>query len=158
MGSEKRQKNIKQHYIGQRQQLQMSTVLTFLLFSTSDRPDNWVEKKEEGKNTGVEDIAGRRRLLSALTPSAFTMSTVVVTGLSLMMAPLFATTAFVRTLLSVSFPLPVSAVSFPALLLFVLPVSAPTPARPFGLPLLSVPLPVVFMPPVVRLPPALFIL
>jgi len=34
----------------------MSDVLTFLLCSTNDRLDNWVEKKRKKKNTGVEVI------------------------------------------------------------------------------------------------------
>lgn len=53
-----------------------------------------------------------------------------------------------------------AALSLPALLLspaLVLPLLASTPARPLGLPLLSVPLPVVFVPPVVSLSPVLFI-
>lgn len=80
-----------------------------------------------------------------------------------MVAPFFATTSFMRALLSVSLPVSISAVaaiSFPALLLsstFVPPLPASTPTRPFGFPVFSVPLPVVFMPSVISLSPVLFI-
>lgn len=91
------------------------------------------------------------------------MSTMVIAGLSLMVAPLFAATAFVRALFSISLPVPLPAVAalpFPALLLcptFVSPLSASTPAGPFGLPLVPVPLPIVLVPAVVSLSPALLI-
>lgn len=88
---------------------------------------------------------------------------VIVTGLPLVVASLSAAATFVWALLSVSLPLSlpaVAALSLPALLLspaLVLPLLASTPARPFGLPLLSVPLPVVFVPPVLSLSPVLFV-
>lgn len=87
----------------------------------------------------------------------------VIDRLALMMTSLFATAPLVRTLFSVSLPVSLSAVaalSFPALFFpptFVLPLPASTSAHPFGLPLFSVPLPVIFVPPVLSLSPALLI-
>lgn len=96
-----------------------------------------------------------------MTPSAFTVSTMVITRLPLMMAPVFATTTFVRALFSILLPVSVvAAISFLALLLYptlVPPLPASTPTRPFGLPLVSVSVPVIFMPLVISFSPVLFI-
>lgn len=123
--------------------------------------DQTVGQGKGRKNTGVEVIL--QHLVSAPTPPAFAVFTMVVTGFPLVMALLFATTTLVRPLLSISFPVPifaVAALSFPALFLSptsMLPVSASAPARPLGLLVFPMPVPVVFMPSFISLSLALLI-
>lgn len=91
------------------------------------------------------------------------MFAVIVAGLSLVVAPLFAAAPFVGPLLSVSLSLSISAVaaiSFPAFLLsaaFMLPVPTSTPAWPLGLPLVPVPFPVLLVSFVIGFPLALLV-
>lgn len=154
MGSEIAEKHKATSAIDDKSKCPMCNCSFFLAQVT----EQTAEYRKRGGKTS--NIAARQHLLDARTAS---MSTMVIAGLSLMVAPLFAATAFVRALFSISLPVPLPAVAalpFPALLLcptFVSPLSASTPAGPFGLPLVPVPFPIVLVPAVVSLSPALLI-